>query len=42
MLSILQIKDLKKVDPFSTIIPKSKDHDSILPEGGLATSSTKY
>lgn len=41
LLNALQVKDLKKIDPYNSIIKSKKRGDDILPSGGLTTQSRK-
>jgi hypothetical protein len=41
LLNALQVKDLKKVDPYNSILKSKKRGDDLLPSGGLATSTRK-
>jgi hypothetical protein len=40
LLNVLQIADLKKIDPYNTLL--KKESDDILPRSGLATNRTKW
>lgn len=40
LMNRLQIKDLKKIDPYNTLLRGNK-RDDVLPRSGLSTSSIK-
>ena len=44
LLTVLQMKDLKKIDPFKTLmrVKGEYDEDEILPRGGMSTHSEKW
>lgn len=41
LLDMIQVQDLKKVDPYNTLLKSNKEKDDLLPSSGLASHSSR-